>query len=71
MSAVASSGVVAEQMLGRPCEDTITLTAEWENIEDGSRGHAVYTASWTAAKASCIEMIFKIHPWDFPSHGRL
>ena len=51
VSAVASSGVVAEQMLGRPCEDTITLTAEWENIEDGSRGHAVYTASWTAAKA--------------------
>ena len=29
--AVASEGVVAERMLGRPCEDTITLTAEWEN----------------------------------------
>ena len=47
----ASSGVVAEGLLGRPCEDTITLLAEWENISDGSLGHAVYTASWTAAKA--------------------
>ena len=47
----ASSGVVAEEMLGRPCEDTITLMAEWENLSDGSLGHAVYTASWTAAKA--------------------
>jgi len=43
-------------MLGRPCEDTITLTAEWENYparEGGktTKGHAVYTASWTAARA--------------------
>ena len=51
VAGVASSGVVAEGMLGRPCEDTITLTSEWENIEDGSMGHATYTASWTAAKA--------------------
>ena len=51
VTGVASSGVVAEEMLGRPCEDTITLTAEWENIKDGSSGHAIYTASWTAAKA--------------------
>jgi len=51
VTGVASSGVVAEEMLGRPCEDTITLTAEWENIKDGSMGHATYTASWTAAKA--------------------
>ena len=51
VTGVASSGVVAEGMLGRPCEDTITLTSEWENIEDGSMGHATYTASWTAAKA--------------------
>ena len=48
---VASKGVVAEHILGRPCEDTITLTAEWENLTSGSLGHAVYTASWTAAKA--------------------
>ena len=49
--AVASTGVVAEQILGRPCEDTITITAEWQNMQSGSLGHAVYTASWTAAKA--------------------
>lgn len=54
--AVASEGVVAEKMLGRPCEDTITLTAVWENKpkEKGdktTKGHAVYTASWTAARA--------------------
>ncbi|CAD7950648.1 unnamed protein product [Amoebophrya sp. A120] len=29
--ALASTGV-AEELLGRPCEDTITLMAEWENI---------------------------------------
>ena len=51
MTGVASSGVVAEEMLGRACEDTITLAAQWENITDGSMGHATYTASWTAAKA--------------------
>ena len=33
VSALASEGVVAEKMLGRPCEDTITLTAEWENLD--------------------------------------
>ena len=47
----SSSGVVAEEMLGRQCEDTITLMTEWENMLDGSMGHATYTASWTAAKA--------------------
>ena len=51
VTARASSGVVAEEMLGRQCEDTITLMAEWENVSDGSIGHATYTASWTAAKA--------------------
>jgi len=52
VQAVASNGVVAEKMLGRPCEDTITVTAEWENLgSTPSKGHAVYTASWTAAKA--------------------
>ena len=34
VSALASEGVVAEKMLGRPCEDTITLTAEWENLHE-------------------------------------
>ncbi len=51
VTATASKGVVAEDLLGRPCEDTITVVAEWENMADLSRGHAVYTASWTAAKS--------------------
>ena len=51
MTAAASSGVVAAGLLGRACEDTITLVAEWENYTDGSAGHATYTASWTAAQA--------------------
>ena len=42
VSALASEGVVAEKLLGRPCEDTITLTAEWENLDttdqQGSKG---------------------------------
>jgi len=48
--ALASTGV-AEKILGRECEDTITLMAEWENLETKTRGHATYTASWTASKA--------------------
>jgi predicted dehydrogenase len=36
--------------LGRACEDTITLTTQWVNKEDGSKGTAVYTASWIAPK---------------------
>ncbi|CAD7948428.1 unnamed protein product [Amoebophrya sp. A25] len=48
---------VAEKILDRPCEDTITLMATWENFPSGSggsiksTGHATYTASWTAAKS--------------------
>eukprot|EP01061_Rhynchopus_euleeides_P019803 TRINITY_DN32491_c0_g1_i1.p1 TRINITY_DN32491_c0_g1~~TRINITY_DN32491_c0_g1_i1.p1 ORF type:complete len:436 (+),score=155.61 TRINITY_DN32491_c0_g1_i1:49-1308(+) len=48
VSAVASSGI-AEKQLGRPCEDTITLTVTWRNIGSGNIGTAVYTASWVAA----------------------
>ena len=33
--AAASEGVVAQKILGRPCEDTITITAEWENFGEG------------------------------------
>ena len=36
--AIATTGVVAEKLLGRPCEDTITVTAEWENFNNNS-GH--------------------------------
>ena len=44
VSALASEGVVAEKMLGRPCEDTITLTAEWENLdsEDQQKSKGTY-----------------------------
>eukprot|EP01059_Diplonema_ambulator_P007103 TRINITY_DN16632_c0_g1_i1.p1 TRINITY_DN16632_c0_g1~~TRINITY_DN16632_c0_g1_i1.p1 ORF type:complete len:420 (+),score=142.14 TRINITY_DN16632_c0_g1_i1:34-1293(+) len=47
--AVASTGI-AEKILGRPCEDTITLTVVWKNTEGGT-GTAVYTASWTAGES--------------------
>jgi D-galacturonate reductase len=47
VSASASSGVACTR-LGRPCEDTITLSVEWENLPSGNPGHAVYTASWIA-----------------------
>ena len=48
--AMASTGV-AEKLLGRKCEDTITLIAQWENLETKTLGHATYTASWVAHKA--------------------
>jgi len=35
----------------RKIEDTITLTTEWENKEDGSKGIGIYTASWIAPKS--------------------
>lgn len=47
--ATASTGV-AEKILGRPCEDTITLNVVWKN-HSGSTGHAVYTSSWVASKS--------------------
>jgi len=47
--ATASTGV-AEKILGRPCEDTITLNVTWQN-KTGSIGTAVYTSSWVASKA--------------------
>ncbi|KAG2491936.1 hypothetical protein HYH03_009669 [Edaphochlamys debaryana] len=49
--AMAASGV-AEAKLGRPCEDTISLMVQWAN-GDGSRGTALYTASWITAKGDC------------------
>ena len=50
VAAVASSGQ-AEQVLGRNCEDTITLTVQWQNVESRSIGVAVYTASWTDSQS--------------------
>merc|ERR1719491_1518473 len=48
--ALASTGV-AEKILNRPCEDTITILAQWENLQSKSLGHASYTASWVAGKS--------------------
>lgn len=44
---MGASGV-AEKELGRPCEDTISLTVQWECLPSKSRGVASYTASWVA-----------------------
>jgi D-galacturonate reductase len=46
--ASASNGVAQSQ--GLDTEDCITLMVDWEN-HSGTRGTAVYTASWMAAKA--------------------
>ena len=35
----------------RKIEDTITLTTEWKNKVDGSKGIGIYTASWIAPKS--------------------
>jgi len=32
---------VANELLGTPCEDTITLAVEWENLGSKNRGHAL------------------------------
>lgn len=55
--ACAATGV-AQQITGRDCEDTITLTVTWQNMaSDGSYGAqsslgtAVYTASWIAPQS--------------------
>lgn len=47
--ATASTGVAISK--GMPCEDTITLTCQWENLDGTGLGTAVYTASWIAPKS--------------------
>lgn len=49
VTAMASTGV-AEKILDRPCEDTISLSVQWEHT-DGTKGTALYTSSWVAPKA--------------------
>jgi hypothetical protein len=49
---------VAEARLGRPCEDTITLTTQWQGLGEGGSsclGTAVYTASWIAPKVGASD----------------
>ena len=48
VTAAAATGV-AEARLGRPCEDTISLTVVWENLPSRARGVATYVASWVAS----------------------
>jgi len=55
VSASAARGAAEKRLQiedGRHIEDTITLMVVWEN-DDGSRGTALYTASWIAPKADC------------------
>ncbi len=39
---------IASAVLGRPCEDTISLHVTWENRPSGATGIASFTASWVA-----------------------
>lgn len=50
VTGTAATGV-ADALLGRPCEDTITLTVEWENYPSGSKAIGLYTSSWIAPKS--------------------
>lgn len=61
VTAVASTGV-AKKLYEIDCEDTITLTVQWENLVEqsavqgtgplvSSTGTAVYTSSWVAPKS--------------------
>jgi D-galacturonate reductase len=48
--ATASTGI-ADAKFGVKCEDTITLTVQWEHIQSGALGTGVYTSSWIAPKS--------------------
>jgi D-galacturonate reductase len=52
VTACASTGL-AKSKFSMDCEDTITLTVQWENLEgtSSSLGTAVYTSSWIAPKS--------------------
>ena len=54
VNAFASNNVVASKLFddGRECEDTITICALWQDLNNPkSIGHSVYTSSWSAIKA--------------------
>jgi len=48
VAAMASTGVARNAPHHIDTEDTITLTVQWENVESGNLGTAIYTASWVA-----------------------
>ncbi len=47
--ASAATGFASHQ--GIDTEDTITLMVDWENLENGTKATAIYTASWIAPKS--------------------
>ena len=49
VTATASTGVA--QAKGMETEDSITLTVQWQNLNDKTLGCAVYTSSWVAPKS--------------------
>ena len=49
VTATASTGVAKSK--GMDTEDSITLTVQWENVNDKTLGCAVYTSSWAAPKS--------------------
>uniref|UniRef100_A0A7S4VCI2 Gfo/Idh/MocA-like oxidoreductase N-terminal domain-containing protein n=1 Tax=Alexandrium monilatum TaxID=311494 RepID=A0A7S4VCI2_9DINO len=51
VTALGSTGVAEKRLDGVKTEDTITLTVQWQNLADGSLGHALYTSSWVAPKS--------------------
>jgi len=48
--AISSTGV-ADSLLEREVEDTITLTIQWKNLNSNNNGTSIHTASWIAPKA--------------------
>lgn len=51
VTAHKSTGVADKVLAPVKTEDTITILVDWENFEDGSIGHGVYTSSWIAPKS--------------------
>ena len=49
VTATSSSGVAKER--GIDTEDSITLTVQWQNMDDRSLGCGIYTSSWVAPKS--------------------
>lgn len=49
VTATASSGVAKSKDIDT--EDSITLTVQWQNLNDKTLGCAVYTSSWVAPKS--------------------
>merc|ERR1712083_1137541 len=48
VTAHSSTGVADKVLAPVKTEDTITILVDWQNFEDGSVGHGVYTSSWIA-----------------------